>query len=128
MGVAKLKTSLINMQNISRDGPNKEVANGIVETTPEALNNNYVSRIAVLEERSVNHAQTVKEATKAFNELKYKVRDSIKEIKNEIRTHDERIKKTELTLSKIWGGVAVLTFGLTFIFTVIQFIFNFVLK
>lgn len=123
MGVAKLKTSLINMQNISRDGPNKEVANGIVETTPEAINNN-ACRLAVLEERSVNHAQTVKEATKAFNELKYEVRDSIKEIKSEIKTHDERIKKIELTWSKIWGGVAVLTF----IFTVIQFIFNFVLK
>lgn len=96
MGVAKLKTSLINMQNISRDSSKKEVANSIVETTPEAINNN-ACRLAVLEERSVNHAQVVKDATIAFNELKYEVRDSIKEIKSEIKTHDERIKKIELT-------------------------------
>lgn len=123
MGVAKLKTSLINMQNISRDSSKKEVANSIVETTPEAINNN-ACRLAVLEERSFNHAQVVKDATTAFNELKYELRDSIKEIKSEIKAHDERIKKIELTWSKIWGGVAVLTV----VFTIIQIILNFLLK
>lgn len=127
MGVAKLKTSLINMQNISRDSSKKEVANSIVETTPEAINNN-ACRLAVLEERSVNHAQVVKDATIAFNELKYEVRDSIKEIKSEIKTHDERIKKIELTWSKIWGGVAVFTVVLSVVFTIIQIILNSLLK